>query len=138
MKPFLILLFSCFIISPSYAQTDSVSQKAQSQIRQYWFVMLTKGKTRDQDSATAAKIQTGHLANITRLYQQGKLKVAGPFGDDGDWLGIFIFDCKDKEEVEKLLLSDPAVMAGRLAFEIHPWWTMPTGSFKPGKPPAIR
>ncbi|MCX6320176.1 MAG: hypothetical protein NTW29_23045 [Bacteroidetes bacterium] len=88
MKSFLILLFSYFISSSSYAQTDSVSQKAQSQIRQYWFVMLSKGKTRDQDSATAAKIQTGHLANITRLYQQGKLKVAGPFGGDGGAAGL--------------------------------------------------
>ena len=118
--------------------TDSLAQKKKSSpeqgIRQYWFVMLLKGPNRNQDSATAATIQSGHLANITRLYNEGKIKVAGPFGDDGDWLGLFIFDCPSKEEVEKLLKTDPAVAAGRLNYDIRPWYTAPMGSFVPGKP----
>lgn len=120
-----------------YSQAKPVAKakpKLENQIKQYWFVMLLKGSNRTHDSATAAKIQEGHMANINRLYYAGKLKVAGPFGDDGDWRGIFIFDCATKEEVEKLLQSDPAVAAGRLSYEIHPWWTAPTGSFVQGKP----
>ena len=104
------------------------------QIRKYWFVMLTMGNNRTHDSATAAKIQEGHMANITRLYKEGKIKVAGPFGDNGNWRGLFIFDCADQAEVEKLLNTDPAIAAGRLAYEIHPWYTAPMGSFKPGIP----
>ena len=96
--------------------------------------MLTKGDDRGQDSVTAAKIQEGHMANINRLYKEGKLKVAGPFGDEGNWLGIFIFDCVSKDEVEKILITDPAIAAGRLKYEIHPWWTATVGSFKPGIP----
>jgi uncharacterized protein YciI len=115
----------------SYSQKD---KKPEQQIRQYWFVMLLRGNNRTQDSVTAAKIQEQHLANITGLYNEGKIKVAGPFGDDDNWRGIFIFDCATKEETEKLLNTDPAIAAGRLAYEIHPWWTMPTGSFVPGKP----
>jgi len=116
------------------AQNNEPGKKLEDQIKQYWFVMLTKGNNRTQDSATAAKIQEGHMANINRLYHAGKLKVAGPFGDDGNWLGIFIFDCETKEEVEKLLITDPAIAAGRLAYDIRPWWTAATGSFKPGVP----
>lgn len=97
-------------------------------------MMLTTGNNRTQDSATAVKIQEGHMANINRLYNDGKLKVAGPFGDDGDWKGIFIFDCKTKEELETLLNTDPAIAAGRLTYDIHPWWTAATGSFVPGRP----
>ncbi|MBV9987587.1 MAG: hypothetical protein JO301_07905 [Chitinophagaceae bacterium] len=108
-------------------------KKPENQIRQYFFVMLTAGKNRSQDSATAARIQEGHLANIGRLYNEGKLKVAGPFGDNGAWIGLFIFDCASKEEVEKLLQTDPAIKSGRLAYEIHPWYTAAIGSFKPGK-----
>ena len=74
------------------------------------------------------------MANINRLYYDGKIKVAGPFGDDGIWRGIFIFDCPDRQEVETLLKTDPAIAAGRLSYEIHPWWTAPVGSFKEGKP----
>ncbi len=118
----------------AFCQKDSTNKKLENQIRQYWFVMLTAGNNRTQDSATAAKIQEGHMANINKLYYNGKLKVAGPFGDEGKWIGIFIFDCETKEEVEKLLKTDPAVSSGRLAYEIHPWWTAATGSFVPGKP----
>jgi uncharacterized protein len=135
MKKIIILSIVVFIfIQPVFSQKDSTEKKLENQIRQYWFVMLTKGNNRTQDSLTAAKIQEGHMANINRLYYEGKLKVAGPFGDDGNWSGIFIFDCTTKEEVESLLKTDPAIAAGRLAYDIRPWWTAATGSFVPGKP----
>ena len=121
------------IVAPLLLSAQNKSNP-QPQIRQYFFVMLTAGKNRTQDSVTAATIQEGHMANIRKLYADGKLKVAGPFGDDGNWRGIFIFDCATKEDVEQLLQTDPAVKSGRLAFEIHPWYTAPTGSFVPGKP----
>jgi uncharacterized protein YciI len=108
--------------------------RLENKIKQYWFVMLTGGPNRSQDSATAATIQAGHMDNINKLYYAGKLKVAGPFGDDGEWKGIFIFDCATKEEVEKFLSTDPAIAAGRLNYTIHPWWTAATGSFAAGIP----
>jgi len=109
-------------------------KRPEDKIRQYFFVMLTKGENPDRDSVATAKIQEGHMANINRLYYEGKLKVAGPFGDDGNWRGIFIFDCASKEEVEALLKTDPAIAAGSLAYEIHPWWTAEMGSFARGIP----
>ena len=140
MKRFVILM-ACIVIGQfsSFAQNQSKDAKPEEQIRKYWFVMLTKGNNRTQDSAAAAKLQEGHMANIKRLYNEGKLKVAGPFGDNGNWRGIFIFDpiaigSETKEEVEKLLNTDPAIAAGRLAYELHPWYTAPIGSFVPGKP----
>lgn len=99
-------------------------------MKQYYFVMLTIGANRTQDSATVASIQKAHLANIERLAKEGKIIVAGPFGDDGNWRGIFIFDCASKEEVEKYLQTDLAVSSGRLAYEIHPWWTQTGTVFK--------
>jgi uncharacterized protein YciI len=133
---YLFVTFSCLtIISQVHAQDQkSGPSRPEDKIRQYFFVMLTTGSNRTHDSATAAKIQEGHMANINRLYYDGKLKVAGPFGDDGNWRGIFIFDCKTKEEVEALLKTDPAIASGRLAYEVHPWWTASMGSFTPGKP----
>ena len=114
--------------------TQKKSISPEEQIRKYYFVMLTRGTNRSHDSATAAKIQSGHIDNINRLYNEGKIKVAGPFGDNGNWRGIFIFDCPTQEEVESLLKTDPAISSGRLAYEVHPWYTAPIGSFIPGKP----
>ena len=130
-----ILLSAVFVLTAKvgFAQIDP-NKKPEDQIKRYWFVMLMKGETRTQDSATAAKLQEGHLANINRLYNEGKIKVAGPFGDRGDWLGLFIFDCSSKNEVDSLLKTDPAIGAGRLKYEIKPWYTAPIGSFVPGKP----
>ena len=57
------------------------------------------------------------------MAKEGKLAIAGPFGDDGDWRGIFIFDVDSEDEVRELLKNDPSIQAGRLSYEIHPWWT---------------
>jgi uncharacterized protein YciI len=133
MRSIGLLTFLVVFSLTSSAQSSKNKKPAES-IREYWFVLLVKGPHRDQDSATAAQIQRGHLANITRLYNEGKIKVAGPFGEEGDWQGIFIFDAASKEEVEKLLQSDPAIKAGRLNYQIKSWYTAPMGSFAPGVP----
>ncbi len=135
MNPFIILA-SCFLaigfssIGQNKLKSTNDKTASENRVKQFWFVLLTKGNNRTQDSVTAAKIQEGHMANITRLYNDGKIKVAGPFGDDGNWRGIFIFDAATKEEVDTLLTTDPATSSGRLSYEIHPWWTSPVGSFK--------
>src|SRR6478752_5063819 len=134
LLPIILLLFSADIYPKDKSNAAKSTSRPEDQISRYWFVMLTSGSNRTQDSITAVKIQEGHMANINKLYYEGKIKVAGPFGDNGNWRGIFILDCETKEEVEKLLTTDPAISSGRLSFEIHPWYTSPMGSFKPGKP----
>ncbi len=101
-------------------------------MKQYFFVMLTKGDRRDEnmDTAMVNELQRKHLANIDRLANEGKILVAGPFGDDGNWRGIFIFDCKEQKEVEELLNTDPMIAAGWLGYEVHPWWTAKNEVFK--------
>jgi uncharacterized protein len=95
-----------------------------------FFVMLVKGPNRDQDSLTAEKIQEGHMANITKLSKSGKLLVAGPFMEDLNWRGIFILKCDTQDEAEKLIKTDPAIISGRLTYEIHPWMTGKNCLFK--------
>jgi len=56
------------------------------------------------------------------LAEEGKLVLAGPFLDDGDLRGIYIFDAKTIEEAEAWTNSDPAVQAGSLIMELHPWY----------------
>ena len=67
-------------------------------------------------------IQQAHLANIQRMAEAGKLLVAGPFLDDGDLRGIYVFRVGSMAEAEALATTDPAVKAGRLRLEFHPWF----------------
>jgi uncharacterized protein YciI len=128
------ILLALFLLPILLLAQNKQGTDPSTQIKQFWLVLLKKGPVRNQDSVTAAKIQAGHLANITRLYEAGTLKVAGPFAEETLAQGLFIFDCPTKSELESLLQTDPAIKAGRLIAEIHPWYTAPIGSFSPGKP----
>ena len=132
ISPLALLAQSTENKSNTVPQKQVVPKVSAYEMKQYFFVMLTKGTRRGEitDTAVLNKIQEGHMQNITRLAAQGKIIVAGPFGDDGNWRGIFIFDAPTKEEVEELLKTDPAIAAGRLGYEIHPWWTAKNAVFK--------
>jgi uncharacterized protein len=112
------------ILLPLFRNTVSAQSNMQEEfkMKQYFMVFLTAGANRTQDSLTVIKIQEGHLNNITRLFNEKKLILAGPFLDDGKYKGIFIFDIPTVEEVKQLLLTDPAIKSGRLDYEIHPWY----------------
>lgn len=91
-------------------------------MKKYVMAFLKKGPNRDQDSITAQSLQRGHMDNITRMANEGKLVLAGPFLDDGDIRGIYIFNVTTIEEAEALTATDPAIKAGRLKMELKPWY----------------
>lgn len=99
-------------------------------MKQYWFVMLKKGPKRDHPADEVKTIQAGHMANIQAYADRGLLQIAGPFMDDGDWRGIFILDVPDRAGAEAMCNDDPAVKAGRLACEIHPWLSQKGATLK--------
>ena len=68
------------------------------------------------------KLQAAHLAHIGKMAETGKLIIAGPFSDGGDLRGMFIFRVDTVEEAKALVEQDPAVKAGRLVLEWHPWF----------------
>ena len=119
------LFLITIIIGLSFFCQQASAQKNNTgdNLKAYFFVLLKAGPHRGQDSVTMAKIQKGHLENINRMASLGKLNVAGPFIDDGDLKGIYIFDSDSEEEVRAMIENDPAIKAGRLTYEIHPWMT---------------
>ena len=92
------------------------------EMKRYWLVLLKKGPNRNQDSISAEKIQTAHMANINRLAKEGKLIMAGPIGIEDDLRGIFLMNCADSAEVENFVKTDSAVITGRLIMKYYPWW----------------
>ena len=91
-------------------------------MKKYVMAFLKRGPNRNQDSVTAANLQRAHLQNINRMAEEGKLVVAGPFLEDGEFRGIYVFNVETIEEAEALTQTDPAVKAGRLVMELHPWY----------------
>jgi uncharacterized protein YciI len=91
-------------------------------LTQTFLAFLTRGENWTPEKTPATEeIQKGHMANINRLAGMKKLIAAGPFGDDGRLRGIFVFRVASLEEAKTLTSTDPAVQAGRLAMDIHPW-----------------
>lgn len=90
----------------------------------YYMVLLKRGpKWTPEVTDETKKIQEGHMANIQRMADSGKMVLAGPFLDGGELRGIFLFKVGSAEEAKAMMDSDPAVQAGRLIGEIHPWMT---------------
>ncbi len=84
---------------------------------------LMRGPNTSQTGAEAQEIQKGHLAYMTKLREEGKLLVAGPFMDDSPMRGIVIYRVATVDDAKALAAEDPAVKAGRLVVDAHPWMT---------------
>jgi uncharacterized protein len=105
-------------------QAVKVSTKPEThEMKTYYMVFLKKGPNRNQDSATASKIQSQHLAYLNKMYTQGKMDLAGPSLPDGEIRGFCVYNVATFEEAKKLAESDPAVVSGRLTVEVMPWYS---------------
>src|SRR4051794_36438253 len=79
-----VVLFCCLLLAVGIAgygqDTTKKATRPEDQIEKFWFVLLRTGPKTDLDSITKANLFQGHMANINKLYYDGILKVAGPFG----------------------------------------------------------
>lgn len=112
------------LVSKGFQIFDYYDEKEQDTIlmQQYFIVFLKRGPNREQNEEEANKIQEAHLAHLGKMYELGYADISGPFGDDGDIRGITIYNVPTLQMVDSLANADPAVKAGRLVIEIHPWW----------------
>jgi uncharacterized protein YciI/uncharacterized damage-inducible protein DinB len=104
------------------SQPKAETKPPQFDTEQYQFGLLTRGpKWTAENTPEVQKIQEGHMANINKMAQMGKLFAAGPILDNGDLRGIFIFRAASIDEAKTLASEDPAIKAERLKLEILPW-----------------
>ena len=91
-------------------------------MKMYVLVILKTGPSSFDKKKTDSLFQ-GHMANIGRLANEGKLIVAGPLKkNDKNYRGIFILNAKTVEEASQLLSTDPAVKEKMLDAEIYQWY----------------
>jgi uncharacterized protein len=108
-------------LTPTWSTTD---------LEQVYFGFLVKGpKWSAEKTPESDAIQTGHMAHLTKAWEAGKLRLAGPVDKGGDIRGIIIYRTPTSQEAMDWASADPAVKAGRLAVDLHPWF-IPRGTLK--------
>ncbi len=123
MKNLTLVLAVLFLASAAAAAEESNAGPGGFEMTTYYVGFLYRGpKWTPEETPETRKIQEGHMANIQRMGAAGKLVIAGPFTDNGDLRGLYVFRVASAEEAKGLVESDPAVQAGRLRFELHPWY----------------
>jgi uncharacterized protein YciI len=109
---------------PWWSEDIFKKRKSPLQMKTVYFGFLKKGPNRkegDDKNPEVQELQKAHIANINRLAEMKKLVVAGPFGDNGELRGIFVFRVDSIAEAQELCDTDPMVKIGRLVIELHPW-----------------
>lgn len=93
-------------------------------MKSFFLVILKTGTNTTADKELISESFKGHMNNINRLVEEGKLIVAGPFGkNENNYRGIFILNnIKTKEEVKELLQTDLAIKNRLLDYDIFTWY----------------
>jgi uncharacterized protein len=92
-------------------------------MKSYVLVILKTGSNTTTDKEFISACFRGHMENIVRLVDEGKLIVAGPLGkNDHTYRGIFILNVATIEEASELLQTDPAVKEKLLDAELFKWY----------------
>lgn len=141
MKKTINLLFACSLFAISCKQTGTntptssiptstldtslIKQLGADDygMRQYVLVFLKQGPTPVQDSIAKGKLLGEHLKYLADLMDQRKMLILGPILEENEIGGICIYESSNVEEVRALAEADPAVKAGDLMVEAHPWYS---------------
>ena len=133
MKTTVLTIISLLIISMAFSQTAN-NQNFDSELakklgaddygmKSYIFVILKTGSNTTTDKKFIDSCFAGHMSNMGKMVEAGKLVVAGPIGkNEKSYRGIFIINAKDFEEAKELLKGDPAVKEKLLEAELFNWY----------------
>ncbi|MEX1137961.1 MAG: YciI family protein [Bacteroidota bacterium] len=96
-----------------------LSQPALAQSGPFLFVFLNNNPHKTElPKAKVDSLMAGHLANITRLANEGKLLAAGPFHGGG---GVFVLGTNSTDSARTWLSTDPGIRASRWIIELMPY-----------------
>jgi uncharacterized protein YciI len=118
----LLALVILVLVTPAIAFAQEKQQSPEFNLVEFHMALLKRGP-KLSSSGMPKEVQSAHVAYVMSLLESGKATVAGPFGDEGDIVGVYIFRAKSAEEAKSWADSDPAVKAGSLVVEMHPWWS---------------
>jgi uncharacterized protein YciI len=104
------------------AVSSWAEEPAMPEMTTYYFGMLLKAeKWTPEVTPESTALQEQHMAHIVAMDKAGRLVLAGPLLDDGTIRGLLVYKAASLEEAKAWAEADPAVKAGRLKVEMHPW-----------------
>jgi uncharacterized protein YciI len=71
------------------------------------------------DQELNTKVRPAHLDYLNKLFQEGKVVMAGPFTDKLG--GMVIYKADTMEEAKQLAEADPAVTEGARTLQLREW-----------------
>ena len=116
----ILLLCICAIAQSLRAQSPAPVAKP----KQFIYVLHLVPRLYDDKAWTAEDkaAVNRHLANFKAAVQSGQLILAGRTMEPGDkTFGIAIFEAADENAARAFMNADPAVVAGVMTAEIHPF-----------------
>jgi uncharacterized protein len=129
MKKTLLSLAFCLLGMSAWAQSEynaALAEKLGADelgMRKYVMALLVRGdRVSEYSPEQRQEIQAGHMANIGKMAEMGKLVLAGPFFGNEELRGIYIFDVQSIEEAKALTEADPAIQAGVLKMDLREWY----------------
>jgi uncharacterized protein YciI len=119
-----------FISNAAFCQHTAFDQKLADSLgadsygmKAYVLAILKTGAAKIDDTKVRDSLFRGHMNNISRLVESGKLTIAGPLQkNDQNYRGIFIFNVKTIAEAKELTKTDPTVTAGIFEIEYFNWY----------------
>jgi uncharacterized protein YciI len=130
-----LLGFSGHIIAVEPTPTPSAAPHASGtpmEFDSFILVLLVRPPNApEKPKAELDQLQEGHMANMRRLADEGKLFKAGPIEDFSgrNIRGIFILKTESVDQAREWVATDPSVKAGRLTPEFMKWYVQ-KGSLK--------
>lgn len=123
-----VLMFSSFYAlgqsdNPKFDQALAKSLGGDDYGMKMYILVILKTGSFSPEKRISDSLFMGHMQNIKRLADSGKLIVAGPLKkNERNYRGIFILNIATLEEGRVLVDSDPAVRSKLLDAELFQWY----------------
>lgn len=118
-----VIVFVIFF-GPSDLSAQSTQKTEQEyKLIEFQMALLKRGPNWTPPAGAAAPLHRQHSEYMVSLLDSGRAVIAGAIEGDPELVGVYIFRAKDVDEAKVWAAEDPAVIAGHVTPEMHPWWS---------------
>jgi uncharacterized protein len=124
MKNFYLRLFIPLLCIATMVQSSVAQEPKPDKPKQFIYVLRLVPRLHSDTAWTKEDemVIARHLNRFKHAIETRELILAGRTTEPGDkTFGIAVFEAKDEEAARKFMESDPAVVAGLMTAELHPF-----------------